>query len=145
MGRYWEIGGSCSILTFANVVDPEYKKFGNNVQLSACTILGHDGSRSMLNRAYGKKLDKVGAVIIKDNVFVDHGAIILLGVTIGRNVIGAGTPAKIIGSTDGLVEKVEKETNDLPWAHIIKQREDYFDALLEPILKKARQKHFFNA
>lgn len=160
-GRYWEIGESCSIPTFANVVDPEYTKFGNNVQLSACTILGHDGSRSMLNRAYGKKLDKVGAVIIKDNVFVGHGAIILPGVTIGRNVIVAagcvvskdipdgvivaGTPAKIIGSTDDLVEKLEKETNELPWEHIIKQREGDFDALLDPKLKKARQKHFFNA
>jgi acetyltransferase-like isoleucine patch superfamily enzyme len=43
----------------------------------------------MLNRAYGKKLDRVGPVIVNDNIFIGHGAIILPGVTIGSNVIVA--------------------------------------------------------
>lgn len=158
-GRYYAIGERCSIPTFANVPDPEYTKLGNNVQLSACTILGHDGSISMLNRAYDKKLDRVGAVIIGDNVFIGHGAIILPGVTIGNNVIVAagcvvskdildgsvvgGIPAKVIGRTDDLVEKLERETQELPWAYIIKQRDGGFDASLEPELKRERQKYFF--
>jgi len=159
-GRYYAIGDRCSIPTFANVPDPEYTKLGNNVQLSACTILGHDGSISMLNRAYGKKLDRVGPVVIKDNVFIGHGAIVLPGVTIGCNVIVAagcvvskdvqdgvivgGVPAKVIGKTVELVHRLETETKALAWAHIIEQREGGFDASLEPELKVLRQKAFFS-
>jgi len=158
-GGYYSIGDRCSIPTFANVPDPEYTNLGNNVQLSACTLLGHDGSISMLGRAYGKKLDRVGAVVIKDNVFIGHGAIVLPGVTIEENVLVAagsvvsndipkgvivgGVPAKVIGRTDDLVKKLEIETQGLPWAHIINQRDGGFDASLEPELKKERQKHFF--
>jgi acetyltransferase-like isoleucine patch superfamily enzyme len=158
-GNYYAIGDDCSIPTFANVPDPEYTKLGNNVQLSACTILGHDGSICMLNRAYGKKLDRVGSVTINDNVFIGHGAIILPNITIGHNVIVAagslvskdiqsgcivaGIPAKIIGKTDDLVEKLENELKELPWKDIIYERNGSFDASLEPELKVLRQKYFF--
>ena len=42
-----------------------------------------------------------------------------------------------------LVEKLEEQTNNLPWAHIIASREGSFDASLEPQLIAARQKYFF--
>jgi len=127
--------------------------------LSACTILGHDGSVAVLNRSYGKKLDRVGKVDIKDNVFIGHGAIILPDVTIGPNAlvaagavvsknvpegtIVAGVPAKVIGRVDDLVAKLERQTNELPWADIINNREGAFDPKVEPLLKQMRIDYFW--
>lgn len=158
-GGFYSIGMNCTFWPYTNITNPEYTRLGNNVMLTACTILGHDGSIAVLNEAYGKKLDRVGKVDIKDNVFVGHGAIILPGVTIGPNAIVAagavvssdvpegtivgGVPAKVIGKLNELVERLEKETALLPWAHIIKNREGSFDPSLEPELKKMRQKYFF--
>lgn len=158
-GNFYSIGMNCTFWPYTNITNPEYTRLGNNVMLTACTILGHDGSIAVLNEAYGKKLDRVGKVDIKDNVFVGHGAIILPGVTIGPNAIIAagavvsadvpegsivgGVPAKVIGKLDDLVERLEKQTELLPWAHIIQSREGSFDPKLEPVLKKMRQEYFF--
>ena len=127
--------------------------------LSDCTLLGHDGSIAVLNKAYGKKLDRVGKVDIKDNVFIGHGAVILPSVTIGPNAIVAagaivsknvaegtivaGVPAKEIGKVDDLVQRLDAQTQELPWADLINQREGSFDPELEPLLKAMRVKHFF--
>lgn len=158
-GNYYSIGDNCAIWTYTNVTDPEYTKIGNNVMLTACTILGHDGSIAMLNRAYHKKLDRVGKVDIKDNVFIGHGAIVLPNVTIGpnaivaagavvsrnvpENAIVAGIPAKQVGKVSDLVVKLENETSLLPWSDIINQREGGFDPEMEPMLKKMRQEYFY--
>ena len=86
------IGEDCSIQTNVTISDPGYVSLGNNVRLSGCTLFCHDGSVNMINRAFGLKLDRVGKIEIRDNVFIGHGAIILPGVTIGsRAVIGAGS------------------------------------------------------
>jgi len=159
-GQYYAIGTDCAIWPYTNVTDPEYTRLGNNVMLTACTILGHDGSIAVLNKAYGKKLDSVGKVDIKDNVFIGHGAIILPNVTIGPNAIVAagavvskdvpegtivaGVPAKVIGQLDDLVERLEKKTEQLPWYDIIEKREGAFDPKLEPLLKKMRTQYFFD-
>jgi len=158
-GRFYSIGDDCAIWPYTNVTDPEYTRIGNNVMLTACTILGHDGSVAVLNRAFNKKLDKVGKVDIKDNVFIGHGAIILPNVTIGpnaiiaagslvsknvgNNAIVAGVPAKQIGKISDLVEKLEKETSLLPWGGLINERVGGFDPEMEPILKKMRQHYFY--
>jgi acetyltransferase-like isoleucine patch superfamily enzyme len=158
-GGYFSIGDNCAIWPYTNVTNPEYTRLGNNVMLTNCTILGHDGSIAVLNMAYGKKLDRVGKVDIKDNVFVGHGAIVLPGVTIGHNSIVAagavvtkdipehsivaGVPAKVIGNTDELVERLEKQTGQLPWNSIIQKRDGSFDPELEPLLKKMRVESFF--
>ena len=161
-GQYYSIGNNCSIKTYTNITDPQYVKIGNNVQLSNCSIFGHDGSISCLNLAFDKTLDRVGKVDIRDNVYIGHGAIILPGVTIGPNaIVGAGSvvaktippnsiavgnPAKIIGQVDALVERLEVSTKELPWYDLIKQRGVAgFDPVLEPVLKELRVKHFYGA
>lgn len=154
------IGKGCAIWPYTNITDPEYTRIGNNVMLTACTILGHDGSIAVLNEAYGMKLDKVGKVDIKDNVFIGHGAIVLPNITIGPNVIVAagavvtkdvpensivaGVPARVIGSLDEYVKKIELETKNLPWYELIQSRDGGFDVKLEPALKKERVKFFFS-
>jgi len=127
--------------------------------LSSCALIGHDGSIAVLNKAYNVKLDSVGKIEIKDNVFVGYGAIVLPGVTIGPNaIVGAGSvvtkdvpensivagvPARQVGEVSVLVEKLQRETDELPWADIIKQREGAFDSLLEPELIRLRVKYFY--
>ncbi len=158
-GNFYSIGDDCAFWPYTNITNPEYTRLGNNVMLSACTILGHDGSIAVLNKAYNKKLDRVGKVDIKDNVFIGHGAIILPGVTIGPNAIvaagsvvskdvppgsiAAGVPAREIGRVDDLVKRLEEQTAQLPWASIIKDRVGAYDPKLEPILKEMRVKYFF--
>jgi len=157
----YSMGSDCYILPSANITDPSYVRMGNNVMLSECTLLGHDGSIRMLNIAYNKKLDKVGKTDIKDNVFIGHGAIIMPNVTIGPNVIiaagsvvtkdvirgtvVAGVPAKEICKIDTLVNKIENYTNNVPWGNLIKSRKGAYDANIENELKQLRTQYFYES
>lgn len=159
-GRFYSIGKNCSINMGANVTDPAYVRLGNNVSLSDCTLLGHDGVVAVLNEAYGVKLDSVGKIDIKDNVFIGHGAIVMPGVTIGPNSIVAagavvtkdvmegdivgGVPARPISRIDDLVRRLQEKTESLPWSHIIKNRSGAFDPCVEPELVAMRAKFFFS-
>jgi acetyltransferase-like isoleucine patch superfamily enzyme len=159
-GGFRSIGNNCSIHWYTNIPDPYLVSIGNNVQLSNCSLFGHDGSIAMLNRAYNVNLDRVGKIDIKDNVYIGHGAIVLPGVTIGPNAlvaagsvvttdvtegsIVAGVPAKMIGNVDKLVAKLIKETEKLPWYDLIQKRGvSGYDSAMEPELKKKRIKHLF--
>lgn len=142
-----------------NITDPKYVRIGNNVTLSDCHLIGHDGVVAMLNKAYGLKLDSVGKIDIKDNVFIGHGAIVLPDVTIGPNAVVAagsvvtkdvlpgdivgGVPAKVIGKTDGLAKRLQEKTKQLPWASIINGREGAFDPSVEKELVALRVKYFY--
>lgn len=157
--KLYAIGKDCHVNHDANFTDPQYVRLGNNVCLSSCTLVGHDAVVSVLNRAYSKKLDRVGKIDIRDNVFVGTGAIILPGVTIGPNSVVAagavvvkdvpegcivgGVPAKIIGKTEDLIHKLELETEQLPWFDIIKKRCGGYDAALEPELRRIRVEYFY--
>ncbi len=159
-GRLNSIGQNCRINLGVNITNPEYVRLGNNVTLSDCTLLGHDGVIGVLNVAYGVKLDSVGKIDIKDNVFIGHGAIILPGVSIGPNAVVAagavvtkdvqtgdivgGVPAKPISKVDDLVRRLQEETDSLPWAEIIMKREGPYDPKVEPILIAMRIKYFFH-
>lgn len=158
-GGFHSIGEQCSILPATEVQDPAYVRIGNNVSLSSCALIGHDGSVAVLNRLGGVKLDRVGKIDIRDNVFIGYGAIILPDVTIGPNaVVGAGAvvtrdvaagdvvagvPATTIGRVDHLIAKLERQTRGLPWYDLIQQRDGAFDPELEPELVRRRVDLFF--
>jgi acetyltransferase-like isoleucine patch superfamily enzyme len=158
-GAFYSIGEHCCVEPAAEILDPAYVRLGNNVQLANCTLIGHDGSINVLNRAYGVKLDKVGKIDIRDNCFIGHHAIIMPGITIGPNsivaagavvtkdvppnVVVAGVPAKSVGATDELVRKLTEQTAALPWADLIAQRQGAFDPAIEPELLRRRLAHFY--
>ncbi len=157
-GNLYAIGSNCSILPGTVFTDPAYVRIGNNVHFSCCTLIGHDGSIGMLNQAYNIKLDAVGKIDIRDNVFIGYGAIILPNVTISSNAIVAagavvtndvaegdivaGVPARPIGRVEDLVKKLQAQTQRLPWADLINSREGGFDPAIEPQLVELRVSHF---
>ena len=158
-GQLHSIGENCSIMLDTNFTDPAYVSIGNNVQFSKCQLIGHDGAISMLNIAYGVKLDSVGKIVIHDNVFIGYQAVIMPCVTIGPNAIVAagavvtkdvppgtivgGVPAKVIGTVDDLVKRLEASTQALPWADLIRKREMGYDPAVEPELLLRRIEHFY--
>ena len=159
-GKLYAIGSNCSILPSTIFADPAYVRIGNNVHFSSCTLIGHDGSIAMLNRAYNVKLDSVGKIDIGDNVFIGYGAIILPNVTINSNaIVGAGAvvtkdvaegdivagiPARPIGRVEDLVKKLQAQTQSLPWVDLINSREGGFDPAIEPELVELRVSYFYS-
>lgn len=157
--RLHHLGDDCRINMWVNITDPAYVSIGNNVTLSMCNLIGHDGAVGMINNAYNIKVDSVGKIVIKDNVFIGHGAIVLPNVIIGPNAIVAagsvvnkdvlpgeivgGVPAKPIGRTDDLAKKLVEKTALLPWVDLIKKREGSFDPAIEAELVALRVKHFY--
>lgn len=158
-GGLYSIGNDVAINVGINITDPAYVRIGNNCSLSACTLLGHDGVIRILNNAYGKKLDSVGKIDIRDNSFVGHGAIVMPGVTIGPNsivsagsvitkdvppgMIVGGVPGKVIGTTEALVERLQARTDGYPWRDLIVNRQGTFDPKIEPELLRMRVAYFY--
>ena len=158
-GGFHAIGENCHILPTTNFTDPAYVRLGNNVHFSNSAIIGHDGSVAMLNSAYGVKLEAVGKIDIRDNVFIGYQAVILPGVTIGPDAIVAagsvvtkdvapgdivaGVPARAIGRVKDLVSKLQARTSELPWADLIEKRTQDFDLEMEPELVRRRVAYFY--
>jgi len=157
--KVYSIGNDCHINRDICITDPAYVRIGNNVCLSSCSLIGHDAVVAVLNRAYNVKLDSVGKIDIKDNVFIGIGAIVLPNCTIGKNSVVAagavvtedipegsivgGVPAKVIGLTESLLHKLDKETKTLPWYNLIKNRKGAYDPAIESELIRKRVKYFF--
>lgn len=153
------MGRDVEINLGSNITDPALVRIGNNVTLSDCTLLGHDGVIRILNTRFNKKLDSVGAIDIRDNCFVGHGAIVMPRVTIGPDsivaagavvtknvppgVVVGGNPARILCTTEELVHRMEARCNAYPWIDIIRQRSGAYDPVLEPTLTAMRVQHFF--
>lgn len=91
---------------------------GKDCVLTGCTILAHDAS---MNRQLGMRRSMIVPVVIEDECFIGYGAIVLMGVTVGRGaIVGAGAvvtknvpagsvvagnPACVIGSTADSLER----------------------------------------
>jgi acetyltransferase-like isoleucine patch superfamily enzyme len=160
-GGFQSIGKDVLIVPGIDVTDPAYVRIGNNVCLSRCALIGHDGSVGILSKAYGVKLDRVGKIDIQDNVFIGYGAIVLPGVTIGSNVVVAagavvassvepgsvvgGVPAKRLMATADLVARMADATKQLPWWDLIEKRDGDFDPVLEPELVRRRVELFYGS
>ena len=160
-GKFHAIGRDCRINPDVRVTDPAYVSIGNNVTLSTCSLIGHDASIGVIGRARGVRLDSVGKVDIRDNVFIGYGAIVLPNVTIGPDAIVAagavvtrdvppgavvaGVPARPVGSFDDLASRLEERMRELPWKDLILAREGDYDPDLEPTLTRLRVQHFFGS
>lgn len=160
-GGIHRMGEDVMIVPGTEITDPAYVSIGNHVVLSKCALIGHDGSIGVLLRVSGKKLDRVGKIDIRDNVFVGYGAIVMPGVTIGPNAIVAagavvardvppgsivgGIPAKVIGSVTETAERLAKESRALPWWDLIEKREGDYDPELEPELLERRVAAFYGS
>ncbi|MGN9066979.1 acyltransferase [Ligilactobacillus agilis] len=92
-----KIGEGCTIFyprgTNIDYQNPQMLTIGNYVRIAdGVRILTHDYSLSVLAHVKGDIVGSVKPVTIQDNVFIGMNAIILAGVTVGRNVIiGAGS------------------------------------------------------
>jgi len=153
------IGEGCHINRDVRITNPEYVRIGNNVCLSSCSLIGHDAVVAVLNKAYNMKLDSVGKIDIKDNVFIGIGAIVLHGCTIGPNAVVAagavvtgdvpegkvvgGVPARVIGNTEDLAKKLDEQTKKLPWRDLIYERDGAYDPAIEAELIRQRVEYFF--
>jgi acetyltransferase-like isoleucine patch superfamily enzyme len=153
MGNNVEINSGC------NITDPSLVRMGNNVSLSDCTLLGHDGVVNLIEKSYKKKLDSVGTIDIRDNSGIGHGAIIMPRVTIGPDsvvaagavvtkdvppgVVVGGNPAKVICTMEALIKRLEDRCVEYPWIDLIKQRNGAYDPQLESTLAAMRVRYFF--
>lgn len=160
-GDFYAMGENCSIDPHARILDRAYIRLGKNVRLSNCSVFGHDGAVNMINRAFGLRLDSVGKVDIRDNVYIGYGAIVLPDVTIGPNAIVsagsvvrsdvaegdvvAGVPAKRVGRLEMSVAMLKAKNQKFPWRHLIEKRNSEYDAELEPELVRLRVEHFYGA
>lgn len=107
---------------------PEFIFIGNNVRVASnVSFVTHDVCHHMLNNlpcikeSYKKVKEKVGKIIIGDNVFIGANSIIMYDVSIGNNVIigagsivtknipdntvCAGVPCRVVGDFDSFVRK----------------------------------------
>lgn len=104
-------------------------EIGNHVTLTGVLILTHDASPQHF---IGHGINRIGRIVIGDNVFIGRQTIILPNVRVGNNVIvgagsvvskdipdnvvAAGNPAKVISSIDAWIEKQKKNMeNNTYW------------------------------
>lgn len=158
-GGLFHMGSNCSVLPSTKIVDPAYTSIGDRVCLGSCTLICHDGSIEVLNQRYGIRIDRIGPIVLEDDVYIGEAALILGGTTIGEGaIIGAGSvvrksipagsvvsgnPASVVAKVADVIRFWEAESLQYPWADLIAKREGAFDAAMEPELRRRRQKHFF--
>jgi acetyltransferase-like isoleucine patch superfamily enzyme len=158
-GDFRSIGEHCYIDPWALIEGGKLISIGNNVRIATSALFCHDGSVNMINRAFGLKLDSVGPIDIRDNVYIGYGVIVLPGVKIGPNAIVsagsvvrsdvgegdivAGIPARRVGRLDISTAILKAKNAKFPWREIIEKREGEYDASLEGELTRIRAEFFY--
>jgi acetyltransferase-like isoleucine patch superfamily enzyme len=158
-GGLYHLGADCSMLPSTKIVDPPYTWIGDRVCLGSCTLICHDGSIEMLYQRHGLRIDRIGPIVIHDDVYIGEAALILGGTSIGEgSIVGAGSvvrksvpagsvvmgnPATVVAKVDDLIRFWEAESMQFPWADLISRRQGPFDAAMEPELCRLRQEYFF--
>jgi len=158
-GDFRSLGEHCYIDPWALIEGRRLIAIGNNVRIATAALFTHDGSVNMINRAFGLKLDSVGPIDIRDNVYIGYGVIVLPGVKIGPNAIVsagsvvrsdvqegdvvAGIPAKRVGRLDISTAILKAKNAKFPWRELIEQRAGEFDASIEGELTRLRAEYFY--
>jgi maltose O-acetyltransferase len=94
---------------------------GENCVLTGCVLLAHDASTNRYLKINYGELSPTAPIVVEDDCFIGYGAIVLMGVTIGKgSIVGAGAvvtkdvpsgsvvvgnPGKVVCSVNELVEK----------------------------------------
>lgn len=140
-----QFGKNCYILTNYKTSfgsEPYLIKMGDNVLISAhCFLCPHDGGTWTVNNLYKTNYDRIGPIVIGNNVYIGYGCTIFGNVNIGNNVIigsnsvvtrdipdnsvCAGVPAKVICSIE---EYKEKNMNlfDETFSFSTKDKKNYY-------------------
>jgi acetyltransferase-like isoleucine patch superfamily enzyme len=131
--------------------EPYLIKIGNHVEVTyGARFITHDGGVWVF-RENDPEIEVFGPIVVEDNVFIGNYAIILPGVTIGRDsVIGAGAvvtrdvpsgsvvagvPARVIENTEEYAQKVKgKATHVRSFPPEKKRRflQEHFWQILDP-------------
>lgn len=160
-GDFRALGEHCYIDPWALIEGGKLISIGSNVRIATSALFCHDGSVNMINRAFGLRLDSVGPIDIRDNVYIGYGVIVLPGVTIGPNAIVsagsvvrsdvqegdivAGIPAKRVGRVDISTAILKAKNAKYPWRELIERRAAEYDAAIEGELMRLRAEYFYGS
>jgi len=122
-----EFGDDCWYQPIKIPTQPKLIKIGNNVKIATEVLfMEHDIIHNMFNKKNQTDIfrEKLGTIVIEDNVFIGARSIILYNTKIGKNCviaagsvvthdipencIAGGVPAKVIGNINDLEKKYEK-------------------------------------
>lgn len=138
------VGENVAIYTDDFGFEPYLVCIYDNVTIaSQAMLITHDASCYNIRRFLNtdKKLTKLGTIILEENCFIGARAIIMPGVTIGKNSIVAagaivcknvpentvvgGNPAKVICTVDEFAMKMERNNEEYTWDN------DYTESSME--------------
>lgn len=122
------IGDDVELFDFScSAKDASCLQIGNHVTLTGVMCLTHDAS---LKRFIGNDCNKIGRIVIGDNVFIGKNTVILPNVHVGNNVIigvgsivttdipdnsvVVGNPARVISSIEDFKQKHLDKMNNNP-------------------------------
>lgn len=115
-----QIGDGCYIVPTELGTEPYLVKIGNHVAIAAgVAFITHDGA-AWVFRAQVPDVQVLGPIVIEDNCFIGHRAILCPNICIGANsVVGAGS----VVITDVPANSIVMGVPARPWGSLEKYRE----------------------